>query len=510
MGFPSLRASRYAALAIAAGLAFPVLARAQQSGMPPGGGSASSGVTPAATEPAAPTAAVPDTSSASGSGRASTTVEGAAGGAASPADSPETGDADTTDEWEDRDRLVNESNTVTGGTGLLKTQHAQTGARGQLRIGFVSEWFSAGFLCSSQFPCPNPARGAAAITSDTMNHVGGTLSIGGSLVGIGAGTLDGYVSVSAFANSDTANAPSLLQVLGDSNLGLKFVAPIGNVLHLGLFTELWLINGTGSVGLDGGGTSAKFGGLGTIDLRGLESHVPLRFSLNTVYSLDNTADVLKDTEVARGQRDAVAGTAAVPEAVTRIERFGLGVNRVDHVDLLLGLETFLADERVRPFVESKILIPTNRQGYTCRPNNVSHDNCLATDTLVPATLTVGSRFFPWKRGFSLLAAIDIGLSGTSTFVEELQPLPPWTLFLGAGWAIDTWDRPPVVKTKLVEKVVEKMLGHVVGFVHEKDKNDPVVSAIVSYRDRADLALLATGADGKFGDDVPPGHYTFDV
>ncbi len=100
----------------------------------------------------------------------------------------------------------------------------------------------------------------------------------------------------AYANSDNVNRPSLLQVLGDTDIGLKAMWPLGNVLHLGLFTELWLINGTGAVGLDGSGTSAKFGGVGTIDLRGLESHVPLRFSLNTVYFLDNSSDVLGPTE----------------------------------------------------------------------------------------------------------------------------------------------------------------------------------------------------------------------
>jgi outer membrane protein OmpA-like peptidoglycan-associated protein len=52
--------------------------------------------------------------------------------------------------------------------------------------------------------------------------------------------------------------------------------------------------------------------------------------------------------------------------------------------------------------------------------------------------------------------------------------------------------------------------HVVGFVHEKDKNDPVVGATVTYRDRADLFPLSTGADGKFGDDLAPGTYTVDL
>jgi outer membrane protein OmpA-like peptidoglycan-associated protein len=236
-------------------------------------------------------------------------------------------------------------------------------------------------------------------------------------------------------------------------------------------------------------------------LRGTDSsstHVPLRFSANVVYSLDNTGAVLSATETARG------------EPVTRIERYGLEVNRVDHVDFLLGGEAFLADDRVRPFLEARFLVPNNRQGYPCQPNNPSHDNCLKTDAVVPSTLTIGSRFFPWKRGFSVLAALDIGLGGTSNFIEELQPTAPWTLYLGLGWAVDTQDRPPVVKQ--VEHVVEHAAprGRVVGFVHEKDKNDPVVNAIASYRDHADFSPLATGADGKFSDEVPPGTYTYDL
>jgi OmpA-OmpF porin, OOP family len=403
-------------------------------------------------------------------------------------------------EWAERDRAVNEANTITGGTGLLHTQHAQSGAAGQFRLGFVGEWFKSGFLCTDKFPCPNP-NGGAALTSDSLSHTGGTLSLGASLFNIGAGTFDGYVALSAIANSDSANRPSLLQVLGDTDFGVKYMAPVGDVIHLGLFSELWLINGTGSVGLDGGGTSAKFGGVATADLRGSvssSSHIPLRFSANAVYSLDNTGAVLQDTETARGA------------PVTRIERYGLGVNRVDHFDFLLGGEVFIADDRVRPFVEGRILVPNNRQNYACHVNNPSQDGCLANTTVVPSTLTLGLRFLPWKRGFSLLAAFDIGLGGTHSFIEELQPVPPWTLFIGGGWAVDTWDRPPVVKK--VERVVEKVTprGHIVGFVHEKDKNDPIVGAIATYRDHPELSALATGADGKFGDEVAPGTYTFDL
>jgi OmpA-OmpF porin, OOP family len=495
MSCPSLRSLYFAAAVAIAGLALAGSARAQ-GGAPTDPGAAPT--LPPAGPPPADTSAPPTDQGAA-------PAEGAPAGEAAPA-APSLEDAQEAAqkaEWAQRDELVNESNTITGGVGLLKTQHAQSGAPGQFRVNFVGEWFSAGFLCTTQFTCP---KGGQALTSDTMNHTGGTLSLGTSLFNIGAGTFEAYLSISAYANSDDANTPPLLQVLGDSNLGIKYVAPIGDIVHLGLFTELWLINGTGSVGLDGGGTSAKFGGLGTLDFRGLESHVPLRVSLNAVYSVDNTGDVLSATEQARG-------TAANPQPVTRIERFGLGVNRVDHFDLLAGAEFFAAEERVRPFLEAKLLIPNNRQGYVCQPNNASQDHCMANDGVVPSTLTIGSRFFPWKRGFSLLAAVDVGLGGTGDFVQELQPVPPWTIFLGAGWAVDTWERPPVIKTKLVEKPVEKgppPKGHVVGFVHEKEKNTPVVDAIVSYHDPVNLPPLATGPDGRFADEVPPGQYTFDI
>ncbi|MBV9950054.1 MAG: OmpA family protein [Myxococcales bacterium] len=503
MSGPWLRSAYFVALAVAAGLTLARPAGAQgatpRTTPPPAGASApgSDSPSPDAAQPPEVTAAPP--------GEAPATTETAPASAATPEEAAaDAQEREQRAEWADRDAKLNESNTLTGGVGLLRTQHAQSGAPGQFRINFAAEWFSAGFLCSAQFPCP---RGGTTLTSDTLDHVGATLSIGASLFKIGTGTFEGYTSIQAYANSDDANNPPLLQVLGDTNIGIKYVAPVGDVLHLGLFTELWLINGTGAVGLDGSGTSAKFGGLGTLDLRGLESHTPLRFSLNLVYMVDNTGDVVAPTEQARGQ---VAGSP-LPQPVTRIERFGLGVNRVDHFDILSGLEFFAAEERVRPFLEAKILIPNNRQGYACKSMNPSGDHCMLNDPIIPTTLTLGSRFFPWKRGFSLLAALDIGISGTSDFVEELQPVPPWMLFLGAAWGVDTWERPPVIKTRVVEKAVEKAkaMGHLAGFVHEKDKNTPVASAILSYRD-ANLPPIATGADGKFGDDVPPGKYTLDV
>jgi outer membrane protein OmpA-like peptidoglycan-associated protein len=390
-------------------------------------------------------------------------------------------DSEEVARWKDRDRKITESDALNGGVGLLHMQHAQSGAPGQFRLGFNTEFFSAGFLCSSTYPCPNPATGKPGITSDTMNHVGATVSLSATLTS----WLEGYVATGAYANSDSANRPSLLQVLGDTDLGLKAFYGINKVFYLGFAPELDLVNGTGAVGLNGSGTGAKFRILATTDLRGMDKHVPLRFSINGTYSLDNTGEVLTSTETALGN------------SVTRIERYGLNINRVDHYDINLGAETFLLDEHIRPFAEYGVLIPINRQGYECRPQNPSGDQCLASDKVAPSKLTIGARFLPWKRGFSLLAAVDIGVTGVGNFIEEVAPEAPWTVYIGGGWAIDTQERPPVEKVKIVEKALEAPVGHVKGFVHEKDRDAGVAGAIVAYDNHPELTSMATGPDGRF-------------
>src|SRR5215472_13639694 len=282
-----------------------------------GGGASTSGGAQggaAATAPAAPAAAAP--------------------AAAAPAAAAPEAPASNEDEWAQRDRALGEASALSGGTGLLHTQHAQSGAPGQFRLAFTAEYFSAGFLCSSQFPCKNPT-GAGTVTSDSLDHIGGTISLSATITK----WLEGYVATSAIANSDSTNRPPLLQVLGDTDFGLKGFVGLGKIFWVGGGAELWLINGTGSVGLDGSGTGAKFRALGTADLRGMDSKIPLRFSLNPTYSLDNTSDVVSSTEapVAAGGRGS---------HITRIERFGLGINRVDHFDINFGGEFFALQERI--------------------------------------------------------------------------------------------------------------------------------------------------------------------
>jgi outer membrane protein OmpA-like peptidoglycan-associated protein len=393
-------------------------------------------------------------------------------------------------------------------------QHAQGGAPGQFRLGFTSEFFSAGFLCNATTPCPSPTTKGGLATSDTMNHIGATLTLDATLVK----WLEVYLVTGAYANSDDVNDPPLLQVLGDTTLGAKAFAGLGKLFWLGGGVDLLFLNGSGAVGLDAAATSAKFRAIATADLRGMDNPVPLRFSLNMAYSLDNSGDVLAATEAAAQAQNATDLKNNYFPPVSRIDRFGLEVNRVDHFDINLGVESFFLDERIRPFLEYGVIIPINRQGYLCGPkspnnptNDPSNDGCLKNDAVAPSKLTIGSRFFPWKHGFSLLAAMDIGVTGVTNFIQEVSPVPPWTLYLGAGWGIDVWDRPPVEVTKIVEKPVAAKGTRVKGLVHEKDKDTPVASAIVAFDGHPEITSLATGTDGRFTtSDLPPGGYKFAI
>ncbi len=386
-------------------------------------------------------------------------------------------------EWAERDRKVNEANTLKGGVGLLHTQHAESGAPGQFRTGFTLNYFTGQFLCTTQYPCVNPS-GSDSLTKGKTDSMGGSFSLGATLVGIGGGALEAYASLHALSVSSDVNRPALIQTLGDTNLGVKLGLPVVKTLHLGVLGEVEFVGGAGSLGTSWKSTSGRLGPLVTVDLRELATSVPLRLSVNGLYVLNNRGQLIKATEK--------------NGPITRFERFALGIHRIDHVDLHAGVEALLLQERLRPFVEYSMAIPVNRQNYQCTTNNINSDKCLEKEPLAPSSLTIGGRFFPWKRGLSLTAAADIGIMGTKTFIEEMAPVLPWQAFVGAGWSYDTRDRPPQVK--VVEKRVEvkpPAQSRIQGFVHEKDKQEGIIGALVHWENHPELTALATGNDGRF-------------
>jgi outer membrane protein OmpA-like peptidoglycan-associated protein len=436
-------------------------------------------------------------------------------------------------EWDEQERalsLINQSNLM-GSTGLLRTSYAGSGAPGTFRVGFLLDWFStSGFLCdpAESTPAGQPITCTGEGAEDSASHVGGLFTLNATPLPF----LEGYAALRTYANANDQGRPALLQVLGDTTFGVKAFTPpkIGKPLTFGGEVQLLLLNGTGDVGLAGGGTSAAFRGLASLDLRKPEGKgFPLRVNLNLGYKIDNSGVLVEEVEAERAKA-FTDGRDRQP--ISRIERFGLGINRVDFFQTYLGVEVPLP--KVQPYLEYSVDIPVNRQGYECHTGRVSRgDVCLGLDdfssadpqnqggpgySAVPSRLSLGVRVTPFEkafRGLSAHAAFDIGLSATSVFIEEVAPQAPWTLYLGVGYAYDTKQKeqaPPAPPQVIREpQLVPAPQSYLRGLVHEQGKADaPVTDAIVNIEGVAQPPY-ATGPDGRFlTRHLEPGMYTINV
>ncbi|MGK4003106.1 carboxypeptidase regulatory-like domain-containing protein [Sorangium sp. So ce1036] len=435
--------------------------------------------------------------------------------------------------WSEQERALSliEQPNLWGSTGLLRTSYAGSGAPGTFRVSFLLDWFStSGFLCdpAESTPAGQPITCGPDAQEDSASHVGAFFALNATPLPF----LEGYASIRTFANANDQGRPRLLQVLGDTTLGVKAFTPqkIAKRFTFGGEAQLLLLNGTGDVGLAGGGTSAVFRGLASLDLRKPAGKgFPLRVNLNLGYKLDNSGVVVEEVEKERAKafRD---GRDRQP--ISRIERFGLGINRVDFFQTHLGVEVPLP--KVQPYLEYTLDIPVNRQGYECHTSRVSRgDVCLGLDdfaapdpqsqggpgySAVPSRLSLGVRATPFEkafRGLSAHAAFDLGLSATSVFIEEVAPQAPWSLYLGIGYAYDTKQKepPPAAAPRIIREpqIVPAPQSFVRGLVHEQNKPDaPVADAIVTIEGVAQPPY-ATGPDGRFlTRHLDPGTYTFNV
>ncbi len=425
-------------------------------------------------------------------------------------------------EAEERNLSLMEQPSMLGSTGLLRSAYAGSGAAGTFRVSFLADMFStSNFLCNDK----NTTLAGVPITcgrdnaSDDASHVGAFFAVNATPFSF----LEAYATVRTYANGNSQGHPQLLQVLGDTTFGVKAFTPpkLGQLLTFGGDAQLLLLNGAGSVGVAGAGTSALFRGLATADFRKPESKgFPLRINLNLGYKFDNSGKIVEDVEVKRGaavglpdEKDGSPGR----QPITRIERFGLGINRVDFFQTYVGVE--LPFSKVQPYLEYSFEVPVNRQGYTCHTSRVSKgDVCMGLDKFdstdpknqggpgfkaVPSRLTLGVRTNPLDKAFhglSAHAAFDIATSGTSTFMEEVAPQAPWTLYLGLGYSFDTREKeaPPAPPAPPAPepKIVPAPQTFVRGFVHEQGRQEPVGDAIVSVSGGGQPPF-ATGPDGRF-------------
>ncbi|MDB4929711.1 MAG: OmpA/MotB domain protein, partial [Myxococcaceae bacterium] len=421
-----------------------------------------------------------------------------------------------------RTRILPRFSSLDGSIGLLHTRAAQTGAAGSFRFGLIGEYFG-----SSEFLRPPTLSGTAATGTDSAQHIGGTATLSYSPLDF----LEIFASIRAYANANDRERPALFQVLGDTTLGVKAAGRIARGLYVGGFASVYLLNRSGDIGLLGDSTSANFGVLSTLDLRDFGSSVPLRFHFNAHYYLDNSASIVSPTEERRraaqpGYDAARCASGAIDPTcfleVSRIERHALGINRVDQFGINLAAEAELP--WVRPFLEWSVGIPVNRQGYSCfepgtglsGPGGAADDDaCLAREgfSSMPSRFTIGTRILPPVRGLAALLAFDIATSGSSNFVRELAPTPPWQFYFGASFAYDI--HPPVQRVEVAgpERVTTREVdrtppgGHVVGMVRDSESHNAVTGAIVTFTGHPELHILATAADGRFrSGHLVPGDY----
>jgi outer membrane protein OmpA-like peptidoglycan-associated protein len=264
-----------------------------------------------------------------------------------------------------------------------------------------------------------------------------------------------------------------------------------------------MLNGPGGVGIDSASAAVRL--LGTADYSNRVEpgrRLPLRVHFNLSYIFDNSGGLVEAEENKRGER------------LTRVERFGLNVSRVDQLVPAFGIEGVF--KYVNPFVEWSIDIPANRQNYACSTADLNaSDVCLDSNgafEAVPARLTVGARGYALLDGLSIFGALDVATGGVnSPFWEEMMPEPPWNLHLGVAFAVDT-------KPRIVEKVVkvepkfkpapENLIQGVV--VEEGTTDVPVANAVVRY-DGIALTGMITDDNGRFETrSLPPGEYRFVV
>lgn len=404
---------------------------------------------------------------------------------------------------------LHQQNTLSGATGLLHTYGADSGAVGTFRFSLISSWFSGSdFLCRGRAnpTCATP-NGGPIDQKDDVTHIAGHVGISATPFKF----LEAYFAVHSSATSNSLGRPKLLQVLGDSDLGVKLFMPheADQLFIAGGGAELQLLNGTGSVGIE----NASYGlrGMVTADLSNrsnAEDRIPLKFDFNLGYLFDNSGKLVKDVEKRRGER------------ITRIERFGLDINRVDSLQIALGTEGVfddISDSRwaVHPFLEWGIDIPVNRQDHVCNIRlRAAGDVCLGDEagfSTTPSRFTLGARVFPWQ-GLSFLAAFDIGTGATSHFIEEVAPELPWNLYFGLAYAVDVEPRVevhrvPVAAPPVAAPAVERFVE---GKVVEVGTDNGVANAIVRA-ESGNLTGMVTDTSGGFKTpNLPPGNYSFTV
>ncbi len=393
-------------------------------------------------------------------------------------------------------------NSAQGSTGLVHLFAADSGAPGTFRLSFLTSYYAGdGFLCPNRQACSAPPP-SVSDAQDVARRNSADLSL--SITP--ASYLELTLGTHSHAFSDNFNSPSVIQALGDTYGALKLFSPRGpdQIFSVGGLGQLRLLNSAGTIGINTANVS--FAGLATADFSNrsnVKQRVPVRIHANLGYLFDNSSNIASDVEKTR------------QHPISRIERFGFGINRLDSVFMGLGIE--YVGTYLQPFTEWTIDVAANRQGYVCQKRNLSPgDTCMeyaSGISTTPSRWTIGTHLTPHFYGLNAMLALDIATSGSSTFVEERSPEIPWSLYLGIGYAVDTVPatvpKPPPSPPQIVQ-LAPPPEHHVLGTVVDEDSGKPISHAQIDF-DGRDRTGLISRPDGTFDSgNLEPGEYKFKV
>lgn len=449
-------------------------------------------------------------------------------------------DESETDRDARRERMLPRFSGIDGSIGLVHLSTAEAGSEQTFRFGLLAEYFGTqGFLRPT-----NNANHPLTTVPDDTSRIGATLTASYSPLRY----LEIFTALKSFATSNNREVPTLFQVLGDAQLGAKGVFPITRGFTIGASVAAIFLNRAGGIGLNGDGTSANFRLLSTFDLSQVTS-APIRFHLNLGYQLDNSAQLVRDTEVRRQMAqpgyDATAcnnprlpngdpnpawvNNPACHAEITRGERFALGINRADRFNIGIGVDARLNTSVIgfQPFLEWNVPLPVIRSGYLCwlpgttqSPIPMDDDQCYdggAPFAAIPSNLTLGTRVWtPYARGLAGILAFDIATGGSGQFVRVLAPNQPWNLYFGLSFAHDFHPRVERISVeRIVERVVERDNtphgGEFVGVITDQETHQPIAHARVEIQGHPEFGIAATDAQGRYRTRrIAPGDYQVHV
>lgn len=462
---------------------------------------------PAPPPPAADVAVAADPALADSGPAAAAPAESAVSAGVEPTAAPPKSNAEEIEQ-----RRLSRQNGITrwGGSGLTRVGSPGSSAPGTFSIGLLAGYFSqTGFLCPQ---CTRPGGGTingvpVELAQDNASRSQGDLLITATPWPF----LEAFFTVHNSAAANDLETPPVLQVLGDVGFGVKAFVPRDEweLFNVGGALDLQLLNAAGDVGV--GNVNANFRGLASIDFtdqKAAENRIPFIGYLNLSYFLDNSSGLVTAIEEERGRGPGTAGGV-----ISRMERFGLDINRVDFFQIAFGAEVPL--DIIHPFLEWSIDVPVNRQGYACQRNETySGDRCMADvgfDVgVVPSRLTLGARAYPWLDGLGVLLGFDIGTGATTAFVEELAPEVPWQFMFGVSYTADV--DPPVVIQEVPAPAFAAVAPErrIAGQVFAQGTETPLPDALIRYEGRPHTGMIAD-AEGKFlTGNLEPGTYTFTV